>query len=307
MSGDEAAVLRALADDAVKAVGAAGGTLADFTEKTARTADEITDRVLSTEARNTAAFEKIHPNRDPVPAEDANASPLPQRRISELLDGRGDAPGGAAGGAWAGENGLYLTPEENAAAERFLGRARDAASRITPVVLDLKDGVPGAATVGHPEHVLKEAESFKRKLATALYESPLRDLDSALADMKDSVRYTLTFPEAGYTEGVDEAISRFEDAGFESVKFKNTWGSGAYQGINSFWRHPQTGHVFEMQFHTVDSYAAKRDTHAIYEQARLPGVAPEHVRALNDRQKQIFDSVPRPPGATGIRPSETGK
>lgn len=311
MSGDEAAVLKALADDAAEALGRAGGSLAEFAEKTARTADETANRVLSTETRNVEVFEKIHEKHVPaalVPL--AAGDTVLRHRISGLLDAReaGASSGtGSGAGAWNGENDLYLTEKENAAAEKFLERARDAAARITPVVMDVKDGVPGAEAAGFPGHVLKASESFKRKLATTLFESPARDLDAALADMKDSVRYTLKFPDSGYTDGVNQAIAKFREAGFESVKFKNTWGSAAYQGINSFWRDPQAGHVFEMQFHTRESFAAKTETHALYEQARLPGVDPERARALDERQNQILGSVPRPPGASGIEPPETGK
>ena len=56
-----------------------------------------------------------------------------------------------------------------------------------------------------------------------------------------------------------------------------------------------------MQFHTQDSFDAKMDTHELYEQARLPGVSPEQVQDLQAQQNQIFGSIPRPPGATGIR------
>ena len=302
MSGDESAIFKGLAGDADKALGDAGGTLGDFTEKTAQTADETTDKVLSTEAGNTEIFEEIKPQSASAPVKGEGSAP--QTKISDLL---GPKLGESGVGAWEGENGLYLSPGENAAADRFLGRARDAESNITPVVMDVKNGVPDAEAVGYPDFVLKSPESFKRKLATTLSESPTRDLDSALADMKDSVRYTLKFPEDGYTDGVDQTISKFQEAGFENVKFKNTWGSDAYKGINSFWRDPETGHVFEMQFHTQDSFDAKMDTHELYEQARLPGVSAEQVRVLQDQQNQIFGSIPRPPGASGIKLPETRK
>jgi hypothetical protein len=302
MPGDESAIFKGLAGDADKALGDAGGALGDFTEKTAQTADETTDKLLSTESGNTEAFDTIKSQSAPAPVKGDNSAL--QSKISNILDSKAEASGA---GAWKGENGLYLTSEENAAADQFLGRAKDAESNITPVVMDVKNGVPGAEAVGYPDFVLKSPESFKRKLATTLSEGPTRDLDSALADMKDSVRYTLKLPEDGYTDGVNQTISKFHDAGFENVKFKNTWGSDAYKGINSFWRDPQTGHVFEMQFHTQDSFDAKMDTHELYEQARLPGVSPEQVQALQDQQNQIFGAIPRPPGATGIKLPETRK
>jgi len=296
--GDEAAIFKGVADGADKALGDAGDTLGGFAEKTAQTADDATDRVLSTEEGNTKAFQAIKPEGPSTSV--ASDNPALQNKISNILEPKaGDA--GGAGGAWEGENGLHLSAEENAAADQFLSRAQDAESNITPVVMDVKDGVPGAEAVGYPDFVLKSPESFKRKLATTLAESPTRDLDSALADMKDSVRYTLKLPEDSYTDGVNQTIAKFHDAGFENVKFKNTWGSDAYKGINSFWRDPQTGHVFEMQFHTQESFDAKMTTHDLYEQARLPGVSPDEVQSLQNQQNQIFGAVPRPSGATGIK------
>jgi hypothetical protein len=52
MSGEESAIFKGLAGDADKALGDAGGALGSFTEKTAQTADETTDRILSTESGN---------------------------------------------------------------------------------------------------------------------------------------------------------------------------------------------------------------------------------------------------------------
>jgi hypothetical protein len=126
-----------------------------------------------------------------------------------------------------------------------------------------------------------------------------------LGRMKDSVRYTMQFPGEGtaYTDGVNTAMQRFTDAGIKPVgDFRNSWEEPGYQGINSWWRDPATGHTFEVQFHTPESFDAKMETHDLYEQQRLPGVTQEEQDALQQQQDQIFDAVPRPPGASGIRP-----
>ena len=206
-------------------------------------------------------------------------------------------------GSWEGPNGLHLSRDENAAADQFLARAKSAESQISPKIMDIKNDVPGAETMGYPDYVLKDPESFKRKFASTLDESPTRDLGPALADMKDSVRYTLKLPGEGsaYSDGVNSVVDRFHSAGFENVKFKNSWGSPAYQGINSFWRDPQSGRVFEMQFHTQESFDAKMVTHGLYEEARLPGVDDARFQELEDQQNQIFGAVPRPSGASQIK------
>jgi hypothetical protein len=206
-------------------------------------------------------------------------------------------------GSWEGEGGLHLSREENAAADQFLARAKSAEADISPKILGIKDDVRGAETLGYPDYVLKDPESFKRKFAETLDESPTRDVGDALGDMKDSVRYTFKFPGEGsaYTGGVDGVLDRFQQQGFENVKFKNTWDKPGYQGINSFWRDPESGHVFEMQFHTQESFDAKMDTHPLYEEYRLPDTTPERKAELLAEQNRIFGQVPRPEGASGIR------
>jgi hypothetical protein len=308
--GDGAAAFKGIADGADEALGNAGHALGDFVETTAQTADKTTDAMLAAEEQNATAIANVMSGgaaaQERTAAEAAEtaatsgapgASDVPSR-ISGILD-----PHGAGGGGWEGEGGLYLSPEENAAADRFLAQARDAESNITPVVMGIRDEVPGAETVGYPDFVLKSPESFKRKFAEELSESPTRDMDTALSDMKDSVRYTLKLPGEGtaYTDGVNTALRRFQDLGFENVNFKPSWAEEGYKGINSFWRDPQTGHAFEVQFHTPESFDAKMVTHELYEQARIPGVPAATVAALKAEQNKIFRTVPIPIGAASIQ------
>lgn len=89
--------------------------------------------------------------------------------------------------------------------------------------------------------------------------------------------------------------------GFENVKFRNSWlDDGSYLGINSAWRDPQTGRVFEILFHTPESFDAKMVTHDLYKQARLPDTDPATQAALDVQQDLVFDNVPRPAGLTDL-------
>lgn len=207
-------------------------------------------------------------------------------------------------GGWRGENGLALTPAQNAAADDFLRRAQHAEPRITSAMQDITGNVAGSNLVGL-DHRLKTEDSFKRKLATAIQENPDLSVSEHLADMKDSVRYTMRVDQ-DYSGGVQHAVDTLVDQGYEPVKFKNFWGGEGYQGINSMWRDPQTGQVFEVQFHTQESFDAKMTTHDLYEQARLPDTSPAERDRLNSQQDETFDNVPRPPGAADISPTNRG-
>ena len=304
--GEGAAAFRGVAEGADEALGNAGHALGDFVETTARTADKTTDAMLATEDQSTQTIAKVmecgaaqQEQAAASAAETLRAAPGATGRFSDILD-----PRGAAGG-WEGEGGLRLSPQENAAADRFLAQARDAEANITPVLMRIRDEVPGAEAVGYPDFVLKSPESFKRKFATNLRDNPDMSVGEALSRMKDSVRYTMQLPGEGmaYTDGVNTAMQRFTDAGITPAgDFRNAWDEPGYQGINSWWRDPVSGHTFEMQFHTPESFEAKMVTHDLYEQQRLPGISQGERDALQEQQDQIFDAVPRPPGASGIRP-----
>ncbi|MFI8993776.1 hypothetical protein [Streptomyces sp. NPDC053542] len=221
------------------------------------------------------------------------------------LGGLGPAmPDGPRGnlpdGSWAGENGLRLDREANAAADDFMRRSADAEPRITESMQGIAGKVDDGKLIGL-EYRLKGEDSLKRKLATDMLEDIGVDHGRVLGDIKDSIRYTMEVPANNYTHGVQQAIHDLQAKGFENVTFKNTWDSAGYKGINSTWRDPVSGQVFELQFHTADSFAAKMDGHALYEKERLPGVTPDELAAIKAEQSDLFGKVPVPHDAGAIR------
>ncbi|WP_419776414.1 hypothetical protein [Mycolicibacterium fortuitum] len=202
-------------------------------------------------------------------------------------------------GGWHNDKGAYLDPVQNAAADGFLDQAQRVEPRITESMQRIADSTPGSELTGL-EYRLKTEDSFKEKLSSAIAEGPDLSVAEHLSDMKDSVRYTLRSTDDTYVQSVTRAIDSLLADGFEPVKFKNTWGQDGYQGINSFWRDPQTGHVFEVQFHTPASFDAKMSTHGLYEEARAPGTSEARAAELGRQQEEIFGAVPRPEGSSGI-------
>lgn len=189
---------------------------------------------------------------------------------------------------------LTLTHEQNRAADEFLQNSRNNEPEITNAMQHMASET--SARMEGLEYRLKDEESFKRKFATELPKSG-DDIAVALSKMKDSVRYTATWETHEYTERVRAAEQKLLDQGYEPVKRKPTWGDEGYRGFNSFWKDPKTGQVFEVQFHTPESFDAKMRTHDIYDQIRiLPEGDPRRI-ALEAEQNAIFDAVPHPPGA----------
>ena len=109
------------------------------------------------------------------------------------------------------------------------------------------------------KHRIKEADSLTRKIETGA--DPL--------DIKDALRYTMTFSPDRFTEGVKGVFRQLYAMGFDTVKIKNTFEPDKiYKGINCAFKH-ESGQVFELQFHTPDSFFVKQElNHKIYDVAR---------------------------------------
>jgi hypothetical protein len=219
---------------------------------------------------------------------------------SHLPDGPMEPRGNLPDGSWEGPQGLRLSPEENAATGQFMDRALATEPRITEAIQAAADRA-GHGKLNGLEYRLKGEDSLKRKVATALLEDARLTPERALANIKDSLRYTVEVPTRKYSHGVQQAVDELRGQGFENVTFKNTWEGSGYKGINSTWRDPSTGQIFEVQFHTPESFVAKMDTHALYEKGRLPGISRDEYAALQAAQNDLFDRVPVPHGVDSIR------
>jgi predicted outer membrane protein len=203
-----------------------------------------------------------------------------------------------AGGGWHAA-GLALSAADNRKVDAFLARAQRAERSISPEVRAVAY-ISHAQLIGF-DNRLKSAGSLKRKVATSLKESPGESVDRALAGINDSVRYTLQWPDTRYSAGVTLASAVLAHWGNDAVKWSNTWGrKEGYKAINSAWRAPDAGQVFEIQFHTPESKRAQEMTHKLYEEQRLPSASPQRVMELREQQNVIFAAVPVPAGAEDV-------
>jgi hypothetical protein len=158
---------------------------------------------------------------------------------------------------------------------------------------------PNRRLVGF-ENRLKGKDRLAEKVTKAVDEQPDLSYDNAFAVVKDAIRYTFEYPDERYTAGVWADADRLMKGGFERVDRRNTWESEVYKGINSRWRVPENGQVFEVQFHSEASYEAKQETHAAYERLRDPATPLDEQEQLVEYQRAINARVRTPPGATDI-------
>ncbi|MBW5480326.1 ATP nucleotide 3'-pyrophosphokinase [Streptomyces bambusae] len=216
----------------------------------------------------------------------------------------GAGPAAAAGsgddGGWKGD-GLALSASDNAEVDAYIDRTKTAERSIS---VDVRTAAlaSGAELIGF-EHRLKSPDSLKRKVATSLKEHPEQNVDAVLARLGDAVRYTLQWPDGAYTDGVTTVSAVMSAWGNDNTKWSNTWGrTSGYKGLNTGWRAPRSGQLFEVQFHTPASKHAQEVTHLLYEEQRLPSTTPARKKELQAQQDATFAAVPVPPGADRLSP-----
>ena len=204
-------------------------------------------------------------------------------------------------GSWAGKGGLRLDPQDNQLVQQYAAESVKAEQGIRPGLQSLVEGgSPHAHLVGLDDSV-KFANSLKDKVAQLMEARPDQTVGEALDRVKDSVRYTAEIPGDSYSETVIRTVDGLKAEGYQMVADpSNTWMDAGYKGINSSWEDPATGKVFEVQFHTPESFTTKTVSHDLYVEMKVPGISRESYAALKAENDQLFENLTVPPGAAEL-------
>jgi hypothetical protein len=147
---------------------------------------------------------------------------------------------------------------------------------------------------------LKGPDRFKEKFADSIARNPDKTPGELAGEVYDSVRYTFICSPGTYCEDMWNVHRLAESRGYELEVRRNSWESEEYKGVNSRWLDPERGQLFEIQFHTEDSWEAKQQTHDAYEKIADPRTPPREVQRLRDFQKDVSSRVEIPPEAPCI-------
>ena len=137
---------------------------------------------------------------------------------------------------------------------------------------------------------LKERDSFLRKVnkesKNSLDEFEIRD---TINSTNDVIRYTYQDSALTLVDSYGTVKQALKQKGYEMVRVKNTWldKGNPYNGINCTLKTPD-GQLFEVQFHTPESYTVKDQMHKDYEAWRV--LEPSSMEAINLRRKMMEQS-----------------
>jgi hypothetical protein len=236
------------------------------------------------------------------PADQVTSNLWDGREPSDAQERSDDGPYGtsdqAEPGSWRGDRGQYLNMEENLVTEHAFDRVRDGEQRVTDDLHAIAQEVSGGELTGL-EFRLKGEERFKEKLAVETRQKPELSIGRIAEAVPDAVRYTYRFDKDAYVRGHERVRQRLEERGYAMVFSRNSWDSPDYKGINTRWRTPE-GHLFEAQFHTPESFAAKQETHGAYERIRSPGISDQERQALMVYQQEVSALIPVPDEVNAI-------
>ena len=145
------------------------------------------------------------------------------------------------------------------------------------------------------EHRLKKRDSLIRKINTVLKGEP--GMAVSAVEINDALRYTLQVedsPPGRHAEAIRAALKALEGAGHTVLKVKNYWPRGDnYSGVNSVLK-TSDGLLWELQFHTAESFRIQHRDHELYEQMRKDDTPVETRRQLYRKLAAPWEKVPIP-------------
>jgi hypothetical protein len=218
-------------------------------------------------------------------------------------DERAEPAPQADDGSWRGKGGRRLDAASNAEIDLGYARIREVGENVIgPAILRIAAEDPTRALAGFDRRI-KGKDRLKEKLCDRM-RSKGRSAAESLAQISDVVRFTFTYDETAYTDGVVKDLERLETAGFTQVERRNTWTSNQYKGINTQWLEPKSRVRFEVQFHTQASLEAKELTHRAYERIRTitesTSTAERETAELKLFQHRASSVIPIPRGVSDI-------
>jgi hypothetical protein len=220
----------------------------------------------------------------------------PAERVAAVVDRARDPAG-----SWRGDGNQYLDPEQHAQSNEVIAGVGRNEERLTGHMAEAERENACGGWLEGLGYRLKGEERLKEKIAESLRIAPAKTPGEVIREIPDTIRYTFCFEPNNYAAGYCEVKDRMQLNGYRMVYSKNHWRYDLeYKGTNTRWVTPE-GHLFEVQFHTPESYHAKEEiTHKSYERIRSRLTDRSERRELEAFQREVCSWITAPGGAASI-------
>ncbi|MFA1286307.1 XopAD/skwp family type III secretion system effector [Xanthomonas axonopodis pv. nakataecorchori] len=186
-------------------------------------------------------------------------------------------------------------------AQALLRRAR----QMEPQVTDMLQNIAGrhGGQLAGTQHQLKSYSSLQEKLMQRVVLKK-QSLEEAAAGVNDALRYSVVLEPQDFTAGLRAVLAALDDQGHARVKLTNQFTAypPSFKAINVTLRSP-AGALWEIQFHTPETFALKERFHDLYKHAHalaLGGASRAEQRKLQAPALEAFKRVASPPGCEEI-------
>ncbi|MEZ0190487.1 XopAD/skwp family type III secretion system effector [Ralstonia solanacearum] len=162
----------------------------------------------------------------------------------------------------------------------------------------------GAVRLAGLEQAVKSTGSLEEKLGGLLAGKQL-DLPEAISQVNDALRYSIVLSPPAFTSASRRIVAGLEEHGHvmtERTNHFNRLGS-AFRALSVTLQDPSDGLLWEVQFHTEQTFTLKARYHNLYKQvqrARYQGASSDALRALLQPAWKDFNAVPTPAGCDEI-------
>lgn len=147
------------------------------------------------------------------------------------------------------------------------------------------------------EHRLKQPTSMAGKIASDAKEKNISYKEAANG-IKDSIRYTSVSDTKDFVKNYNTIKTDLKSKGYEEIRCKNYFesyrqGKVMHKAVQSTFR-DKDGNVFELQFHTPSSQAAKELKLPLYEERRKAGIDKFRAEELESGMRYLANRVKDP-------------
>ena len=144
---------------------------------------------------------------------------------------------------------------------------------------------------------LKQPTSIAGKIASDAKEKNI-SFEEAGNGIKDSIRYTSISNTKSFVKNYNAIKTNLENKGYEEVQCKNYFelyrqGRVMHKAVQSVFM-DKNGNIFELQFHTPSSQAAKELKLPLYEERRKAGINKTRVKELESEMQYLANRVKDP-------------
>jgi ppGpp synthetase/RelA/SpoT-type nucleotidyltranferase len=192
-----------------------------------------------------------------------------------------------------------LSIQEAYKCSKLANRLYDNALKVEPLITkDIIQAVSDANCKMYGlKHRLKQPTSLAAKIGSDAKEDNV-PFESAAKSVKDVIRYTAVSDANNYYKSYNEIKTQLMEKGYSETQCKNYFdlyrqGKVMHKAVQSTFKSPD-GYLFELQFQTPASQAAKELKIPIYEKRRQNGLTDKQKLELEKQMIDLAEQVSDP-------------